>query len=160
MLFAFMEPQDKNVGPIFYLIYSSIENVVFDEQQLKNLLNKSRDFNQENDITGILLYVKGQLITKSKGRFMQLLEGDERIVRKLYKKIMTDQRHESVVLLQIGQYGKRIFNDWSLGFEDSDDDSFQSLSGHFNLNDIIEYCNKSSPSDVPLQFLRSFYNEG
>jgi hypothetical protein len=116
MLFAFMESQDKNVGPIFYLIYSSIENVVFDEQQLKNLLNKSRDFNQENDITGILLYVKGQLITKSKGRFMQLLEGDERIVRKLYKKIMTDQRHESVVLLQIGQYGKRIFNDWSLGF--------------------------------------------
>jgi len=154
-----MEPDNKTITSIFYLIYSSVESEVFDADMIKTLLNQSRNFNKQNDITGILLYVKGQQITKSKGRFMQLLEGDERIVRKLYKKIMNDTRHESVVLLQIGKYDKCIFSDWSMGFEDSDDDTFESISGHFNLNDIIEYCNKSAPSDVPLQFLRSFYNE-
>lgn len=154
-----MEPENKNMPPVFYLIYSSVESKVFDADMIKTLINQSREFNKQNNITGILLYVKGQQITKSKGRFMQLLEGDERIVRKLYKKIMNDTRHESVVLLQIGKYDQCIFSDWSMGFEDSDDETFQSISGHFNLNDIIEYCNKSAPSDAPLQFLRSFYNE-
>lgn len=155
-----MEPSAKNIEPIFYLIYNSIESKPFDAGMIKILLNQSRDFNQENNITGILLYVKGQKITKSRGRFMQLLEGDERIVRKLYKKITTDARHGSVALLQIGKYNERIFNDWSMGFEDANDETFQSTSGHFNLNDVIEHCNKSAPSDVPLQFLRSFYNAG
>jgi hypothetical protein len=154
-----MESNDKSVVPIFYLIYSSVEQILFDEDQLKILLNQSRDFNQENNITGILLYVRGQQITKSKGRFMQLLEGDERIIRKLYEKIEKDNRHESVVLLQFGKYERRCFTDWSLGFEESDSELFQSLSGHFNLNDIISYCNKTVASDVPLQFLQRFYNE-
>jgi hypothetical protein len=154
-----MEPKDKNIAPIFYLIYSSVERILFDEDHLKILLNQSRDFNQENNITGILLYVKGQQITKSKGRFMQLLEGDELTIRKLYTKIEKDDRHESIVLLQFGKYDDRCFTDWSLGFEESDSEHFESVSGHFNLNDIISHCNKTGPSDVPLQFLRSFYNE-
>ncbi|QNN40633.1 BLUF domain-containing protein [Pedobacter roseus] len=153
-----MEPDNKNITPIFYLIYSSVESKAFDAEMIKVLLNQSRDFNQQNGISGILLHVKGQPITKSKGRFMQLLEGDERTVRKLYKKIMTDSRHESVVLLQIGKYDQCIFSGWSMGFEDSDDETFQSVSGHFNLNEIMEYCNQTAPSDIPLQFLSSFYN--
>lgn len=153
-----MQAVGKNIEPVFYLIYNSVESNPFDADMLKTLLNQSRDFNRKNDITGILLYVKGQKITKSRGRFMQLLEGDERTVRKLYNKITNDNRHESVTLLQIGKYSEHIFDEWSMGFEDSGDDSFQSISGHFNLNDIIEHCNKSAPSDVPLQFLRSFYN--
>lgn len=155
-----MQPVDKNIEPVFYLIYNSIESNPCDAGMLKTLLDQSRDFNKQNDITGILLYVKGQKITKSKGRFMQLLEGEERIVRKLYKKITNDTRHGAVTLLQIGKYDERIFNEWSMGFEDSDNDTFRSADGHFNLNDIIEHCNRSAPSDVPLQFLRSFYNEG
>ncbi|WP_293308470.1 BLUF domain-containing protein [Pedobacter sp. UBA5917] len=155
-----MQPVDKNIEPVFYLIYNSIESNPCDAGMLKTLLDQSRDFNKQNDITGILLYVKGQKITKSKGRFMQLLEGEERIVRKLYKKITSDTRHWAITLLQIGKYDERIFNEWSMGFEDSDNDTFRSADGHFNLNDIIEHCNRSAPSDVPLQFLRSFYNEG
>jgi len=154
-----MKPEEEKIAPIFYLIYSSVERILFDEDDLKILLNQSRDFNDKNNITGILLYVSRQHITKSKGRFMQLLEGEELTVRALYEKIEKDNRHESVVLLQFGKYDERCFTDWSLGFEESDSEFFQSESGHFNLNDIISHCNKTGPSDVPLQFLRSFYNE-
>jgi len=154
-----MKPDTENIAPVFYLIYSSVEKILFDKEQLKILLNQSRDFNQQHNITGILLYVQRQQITKSKGRFMQLLEGDERIVRELYQKIVKDNRHEAVVLLQFGKYDERCFNDWSMGFEESDSELFESSSGHFNLNEVISKCNKTVASDVPLQFLQSFYND-
>lgn len=155
-----MEPQDKNIQSIFYLIYTSIERNPFDDEKLKVLLNQSRDFNRDNNITGVLLYVKGQQITKSKGRFMQLLEGDENTIRRLYENIIKDERHESVALLQIGKYNQRCFTGWSMGFEQSDSELYQSLSGHFDLNDVLSQCTKLGPSDVPLAFLINLYKEG
>lgn len=149
-----MKLEIEILKPIFYLIYTSIESSLFNNDELKTLLNQCRDFNNRNNITGILLYVRGQQITKSKGRFMQLLEGDERIIRRLFNKISKDERHESVILLQIGKYEQRCFTDWSMGFEQADGELYQSLSGHFDLNDVVAKCNKLGATDVPLQFLQ------
>lgn len=149
-----MKLESEILKPIFYLIFTSIESSLFNNNELKSLFNHCKDFNTRNNITGILLYVRELQITKSKGRFMQLLEGDERIIRRLFKKIVNDERHESVVLLQIGKYERRCFTDWSMGFEQSDGELYQSLSGHFDLNDLSSKCNKLDVTDVPLQFLQ------
>ncbi|WP_343523090.1 BLUF domain-containing protein [Pedobacter sp.] len=149
-----MKLEDEILKPIFYLIYTSIESNLFNNNRLKALLSQSRDFNNRNNITGILLYVRGLPITKSKGRFMELLEGDERIIRRLFRKIVNDDRHESVVLLQIGKYEQRCFTEWRMGFEHTDGELHPSLSGHFNLNEISSKCNKLGVADVPLQFLQ------
>lgn len=149
-----MKFENEILKPVFYLIYTSVESDLFNHDELKVLLNQCKDFNNRNNITGILLYVRGQQITKSKGRFMQLLEGDERIIRRLFKKIVNDERHESVALLQIGKYDRRCFTDWSVGFEQAAGELYQSLSGHFDLNDLVSRCNKLGASDVPLQFLQ------
>ncbi|NII85208.1 MULTISPECIES: BLUF domain-containing protein [unclassified Pedobacter] len=149
-----MKFENEILKPIFYLIYTSVESDLFNHDELKVLLNQCKDFNNRNNITGILLYVRGQQITKSKGRFMQLLEGDERIIRRLFKKIVNDERHESVALLQIGKYDRRCFTDWSVGFEQAAGELYQSLSGHFDLNDLVSRCNKLGATDVPLQFLQ------
>ncbi|MBB6236381.1 hypothetical protein HDC90_000992 [Pedobacter sp. AK013] len=149
-----MKFENEILKPIFYLIYTSVESDLFNKDELKVLLNQCKDFNNRNNITGILLYVRGQQITKSKGRFMQLLEGDERIIRRLFKKIVNDERHESVALLQIGKYDRRCFTDWSVGFEQAAEELYQSLSGHFDLNDLVSRCNKLGATDVPLQFLQ------
>jgi len=85
---------------------------------------------------------------------MQLLEGDEQIIRKLFNKIVTGERHESVVLLQIGKYEQRCFTDWSMGLEQTDRELYQSLSGHFDLNDVVSKCDRLGVADVPLQFLQ------
>lgn len=151
-----MELEKEIIKPIFYLIYTSIASSLLNNDGLKALLNRCRDFNNRNNITGILLYVRGQQITKSKGRFMQLLEGDERVIRRLFNKIVNDGRHESVVLLQIGKYEQRCFTDWSMGFEQADGELYQSLSGHFDLNDVVAKCDKLGTTDVPLQFLQKF----
>jgi len=149
-----MELEIEILKPIFYLIYTSIESSLFNNKELKALLNQCRDFNNRNNITGVLLYVRGLQITKSKGRFMQLLEGDERVIRRLFNKIVNDERHESVVLLQIGKYEQRCFTDWTMGFEQTDGEFYQSLSGHFDLNDVVAKCDKLGVADVPLQFLQ------
>ncbi|QNR83164.1 BLUF domain-containing protein [Pedobacter riviphilus] len=149
-----MKFENEILKPVFYLIYTSVESDLFNHDELKVLLNQCKDFNNRNNITGILLYVRGQQITKSKGRFMQLLEGDERIIRRLFKKIVNDERHESVALLQIGKYDRRCFTDWSVGFEQAAGEFYQSLSGHFDLNDLVSRCNKLGATDVPLQFLQ------
>nr|WP_276900333.1 BLUF domain-containing protein [Pedobacter kyonggii] len=149
-----MELENEILTPVFYLIYTSIASRLFNNEELKALLNQCRNFNNRNNITGILLYVRGLQITKSKGRFMHLLEGDERIIRRLFNKIVNDERHESVVLLQIGKYEQRFFTDWSMGFEQTDGELYQSLSGYFDLNGIGEKCDKLGVTDVPLQFLR------
>ncbi|ARS40870.1 hypothetical protein CA265_14895 [Sphingobacteriaceae bacterium GW460-11-11-14-LB5] len=149
-----MELENELLTPVFYLIYTSIASSLFNNGELRALLNQCREFNNRNNITGILLYVRGLQITKSKGRFMQLLEGDERIIRRLFNKIVNDERHESVVLLQIGKYERRCFTDWSMGFEQAEGELYQSLSGHFDLNEVVSQCDKLGVTDVPLQFLQ------
>jgi len=149
-----MELEIEILKPIFYLIYISIESGLFNNDELKALFNQCRDFNTRNNITGVLLYARGLQVTESKGRFMQLLEGDERIIRRLFNKIVNDKRHESVVLLQIGKYKQRCFTDWSMGFEHTDGELNQSLSGHFDLNDVVAKCDKLGVADTPLQFLQ------
>lgn len=153
-----MAIEQKPFNKIFYLVYSSEERESFDEENIKSLLNQSRDFNLQNNITGVLLYVNGQKLTKSKGKFMQLLEGDEELIRELYKRIENDERHQSIVLLQAGRYDKRCFSKWSMGFEQLDSELYKSLSGHFNLSNDLMEC-KPFSSDAPLEFLQSFYTE-
>ncbi|TCD07134.1 BLUF domain-containing protein [Pedobacter frigidisoli] len=150
--------KEKSANGIFYLIYSSEENEPFSENNLKMLLKQSFDYNSQNNITGVLLYVKGQKLTKSNGKFMQLLEGDEKLIRSLYKRIEHDNRHKSVLLLQAGRYDNRFFSNWSMGFEQLDNELYKSLSGHFNLSNDLMEC-KPFSSDAPLEFLQSFYTE-
>ena len=70
---------------MFQLIYASHAKHAFDETELVSLLKASRTKNLKLNITGMLLY--------KDGIFMQLLEGDETEVRKLFSTIKHDNRH-------------------------------------------------------------------
>jgi len=58
--------------------------------EMEELLEKARSNNQNDDITGYLIYYKG--------RFLQLLEGDKRKIEALYIKIKKDERHNYITL--------------------------------------------------------------
>ena len=140
---------------IFYLIYSSQEGKIFTDFDIKELLNQSRTFNMENNITGILLYVQGKKIGNTVGRFMQLIEGGEKVVAELYKRIEQDKRHHNVTLLQVGRYKNRSFPNWTMGFEQSDENNYAHFSAHFNLRNALVDC-KPFSSKAPLEFLQRF----
>jgi hypothetical protein len=95
---------------MFSLVYVSSAVTPFSPAELADLLAISHLRNAPLGITGMLLYKDGNV--------MQVLEGDEAAVRKLYAKIMRDPRHRGVLTLIQGPVEDRQFPDWSMGFRD------------------------------------------
>lgn len=93
----------------FSLVYSSLPTQGVSEEEVRGLIHKSRIKNRELDITGVLLF--------NDTRFIQLLEGPEAVVRKLFDTIAQDDRHHSVLVLFEFTSEERVFPDWSMGMK-------------------------------------------
>jgi len=90
----------------FYLLYRSRATVLPSEADLQDLLTHARHANAERHITGLLLY--------REGRYVQVLEGAEEVVRPLYAKIRCDPRHTQVVTVSEGYAPRRRFPHWRM----------------------------------------------
>lgn len=73
------------------LIYKSQLNPSCQSLSLISLVEKARQRNSALDVTGILLF--------NGVDFLQILEGSEEVIEKLFCKIRSDKRHHSVVEL-------------------------------------------------------------
>ncbi|MDQ2772334.1 MAG: BLUF domain-containing protein [Bacteroidota bacterium] len=95
---------------LYHLIYQSQARVPFDTPTLQALLEQARVFNRVNYLTGLLLHTPD-------GRFLQILEGEEDVVRALYyDHIVADPRHHHCRVLGAGASSERSFADWNMGF--------------------------------------------
>jgi hypothetical protein len=103
------------------LVYVSSATEPFSAEDLTVLLERSRRRNAASGITGMLLY-RG-------GNFMQVLEGDEGVVRALFAAIGRDRRHSGVLTLLDGPIAGRQFPDWSMGFRNLADEAVRQLPG-------------------------------
>lgn len=99
---------------VFQLVYASAATDACTREELVTLLTQARARNEACRITGMLLY--------REGRFLQLLEGDEQAVRRLYAAIRLDLRHRDVTMLCEGRRLLRQFPRWSMSFRDLDED--------------------------------------
>ena len=61
----------------------------------------------QDETTGILLY--------SDTKFIQLVEGDYKVIIELYDKIKTDSRHDQVRMISMGPIKKKAFPSWHMG---------------------------------------------
>jgi hypothetical protein len=113
---------------MFRIIYSSAATAPFSEQQLEDLLQKSRRDNLAADITGMLLY--------KDGNFMQTLEGPVIAVRTLLEKIKSDPRHGDVTTLMEGPILERSFGSWSMGFKKITQETLSGLPGYHDTGDF------------------------
>ncbi len=77
-------------------------------QQLAHLLASARFRNEQERITGVLLY--------SNGRFMQYLEGPELGLSKVWEIIKSDPLHNLVVTGAQETIYLREFDQWSMAF--------------------------------------------
>lgn len=106
---------------MIYLVYVSSAVRPFSRSELVTMLNKARLSNEKLGITGMLLY--------QDGNFIQVLEGEEAVVRQLYDKISRDPRHRDKIVIDEGTLDTRHFGDWSMGFRNLDDADVQALPG-------------------------------
>lgn len=94
------------------VLYMSTAKLPFTEQELSELLTKSRRNNERAGVTGMLLY--------KDLNFMQAVEGPEAAVDGLLQKIGQDPRHCGMVTLLREPIEERAFAEWSMGFVDLD----------------------------------------
>lgn len=90
------------------LIYASRATGPVEPDVIQAILESSRRFNLQNDITGMLC--------EGNGKFIQYIEGEREPINALYNKLTHDVRHTDLVLLDYAQIDARSYQDWSMGF--------------------------------------------
>ena len=90
------------------LLYLSNTHRDVSDDLLADILAVSRRNNKPAGITGVLLYLEGG--------FLQVLEGEDRAVAEVYKRICADKRHWNTSVL-LDRNAPRAFAEWSMGFE-------------------------------------------
>lgn len=105
---------------MFELIYRSVDKKGLSAEDILNILEKSREFNSKNDITGCLLYHDNE--------FIQILEGNKNLIRILFSKIEKDNRHTHVMLLAENEKEERTFKHWSMAFHELNNNDLDNLN--------------------------------
>lgn len=103
------------------LVYTSIANQKMSDDNLKDLLKKSRSKNETLNITGMLLYLDPF--------FIQILEGEEATVNEIIKTIQHDSRHNKVKIIYRKPIEQRSFPNWTMGFNKFSDEHLEEIEG-------------------------------
>lgn len=93
---------------MYHLMYVSHAKQLFTDDELSELLIKSRKNNNNLGITGMLIY--------RDGNFIQVLEGEEESVKNLYSIIQADKRHDGEIVICEGEIPQRQFGNWAMDF--------------------------------------------
>lgn len=96
------------ITELIHLIYASKSPVNFSKDDMLILLSKARDKNKSLDVTGMLVF--------DGCSFLQVLEGEEKTVNRLFSTISGDARHSNIVNIISEVIGQRRFSSWSMGF--------------------------------------------
>jgi hypothetical protein len=99
--------------------------IFFSKQEILDLLDLARVTNAELGVTGLLLY-------DDSGMFIQVIEGEKKVIFDLFAKIKQDPRHYKVVELWSSSLQKRNFPDWKMGFRTINSDTFSQIPGYSN----------------------------
>lgn len=142
----------------FYLIYTSKAYDRMSNTALEELLQKSRECNKKQHITGMLLYICREVTGLQEGRFIQVLEGKEEIIRLVFQKIKTDPRHYDIEVLSEMPIAQRNFKDWTMGFERLDENASSKLPDFFNLTSDYFDKQKKHAFNPSFKLLELFYN--
>lgn len=109
-----------------------------DDQVKQDLVNITKTAKVENalrEITGVLFYMEG--------KFLQVMEGEEDVLRSLMLNIEKDPRHKNIIYLIDTSIEKRGFYDWNM-------DSFNFSNGQkFNVDNMRAISNSFSQNLLP-----------
>lgn len=119
--------------------YISSATEPMSKQQLLRLLQECRESNAGRGVTGMLLY--------GNGTFLQVLEGEEKVISELVDKIRQDHRHTDLQILYRKTIQQRQYSDWSMGFKRISDKDLMQVEGlrNFTKKDFNpEYLSQQS----------------
>ena len=139
--------------PLHNLFYCSLAEKDISKGDILDILNWSRQYNEKNEVTGILLY------WKKTNQFMQVLEGEENVILNLYDRISKDTRHSLLKMIYQEDIIERGFKSWTMAFQDIDEIDTSGLDGfsEFSKLDFTTERSNISPS-IAINLIQSFKN--
>ncbi|MCX7110337.1 MAG: BLUF domain-containing protein [Proteobacteria bacterium] len=134
---------------LIQLIYLSSLSDIRLEHEIGKILESSVRNNNENGITGMLLYANGN--------FLQVLEGERNAVEEAFARICADPRHYDIIVLLREPIAQRNFSQWSMGYQhlnEHDIRAFPKCAPLFKFRDNDEAI-RAEPG-IALELLRQF----
>lgn len=98
--------EPSSLESVRQVVYISRPKNMRDETGLMELFHQSRAFNQNKDVTGVLLC--------GDEFFVQCIEGDASVIDSLYRRIEFDPRHDDVTKLIDLRATDRSFQGWCM----------------------------------------------
>lgn len=111
------------------LIYVSTARPGLIFADIEAILDAARTRNASEDITGLLLF--------DGSSFMQLLEGPEDAIERIFSSIAEDDRHTGIVRIHSETDVEREFSDWAMGYSLLDDPRAPSGAKWFPLTNTL-----------------------
>ena len=136
------------------LLYCSVSIVPeLSNVDLNHILASARQRNLSEDITGMLLYYRGE--------FVQILEGEKESVKNVYEKFIgPDFRHTALNKVCENTISHRSFNKWSMGFVGAAEIESRIPSSAIGiLMSVLWESSKSKPLSFGLNSFVSIYNQ-
>lgn len=134
---------------LYHITYVSFSTKELSESELEGLLKVIRRKNEKNSVTGLLLY--------NDRSFIQVIEGEQEALIKLFNQIRKDPQHENIVTLLEEPIKKRTFPDWSMGFHIINNKQVAQIPGYsyFMTNSNSEELVKEGTREI-IRLLNSF----
>lgn len=133
------------------LVYSSHTASGLEESDLPALLEQCRANNERLGLTGILLF--------RNGRFLQLLEGPEAVLRERMDIISADPRHAGLRVLLSEKPEQRLFPSWTMAYEAITDSMAVELPGYRTTFEDLDTDVDSSATLPALRELIRWFQE-
>lgn len=114
---------------MYALVYHSVAAPDLKREDIEKILEQSRSNNRRDNITGCLLFHNGE--------FLQILEGEESKVSKLYEKIMDDPRNTHNTVIYDHEICERLYSNWDMAFLDFGDIDIS----HLNIEEFVSWHN-------------------
>ncbi|WP_158252748.1 BLUF domain-containing protein [Cryobacterium sp. N21] len=109
------------------IAYVSAVAVPLSDEDIAEILVHARAKNEENHLTGALIY--------HEGKFIQILEGPDREVHARFAAICADSRHRNVNKVSEEQILLRQFPKWTMGFRPLSSIAVKQLAGYDDIFD-------------------------
>lgn len=131
------------------IAYLSRTTHEFLQDEIDRLLLTARKFNEQHEITGVLL--------SNSSLFFQYFEGSPTNVDVLFERIKKDNRHKILIEVFNAPLPKRYFDQWLMGFCRAPNGCIQELAQISWAEKSIQINNVQTESEG-LQMLMKFWN--
>lgn len=140
-----------------YITYVSQAQKPFTQDELAGLLTHSRARNGQDGVTGCLVYRYNEDFDR--GNFLQVLEGPEAAIDDVWRRISSDTRHHTIVIIDEGPIEARMFSNWTMGFRNVDAEDLEGTEGFSDLGSDAFWENIGEQNlSNGLELLKSFYD--